>query len=452
MNTAWLTYSEQLSIELLQSRDEGKDVSGYEKKVEEILKLQGAEREKRAAALMDELAALPVQAGYPYREPSDLEGIQRETGERFARRRVELPEEALYDKILGAWLGRCAGCLLGQPIEGWKRARILGLLKETDNYPFRYYISSDVSAEIRERYDIQDKAWVYGSSKKSWINNVEHMVEDDDTNYTIIALSLLERFGLDFTPENVAETWLMNLPILHVCTAERVAYKNLVNLIPPPGSAVYRNAYREWIGAQIRGDFFGYITPGNPALGAEMAWRDASISHVKNGIYGEMWVAAMLSAAAVVDDMEDVIRIGLGEIPQKSRLAEALRDVLTWKKSGMDWEKALDEIHRRYDENNGHDWCHTISNAVIVAAALLYGEKDFEKSISMAVLAAFDTDCNGATVGSILGMVLGAKNLPNKWIAPLNNLIKSGVDGFQLVKISELAERTLPFAKMTMGL
>lgn len=166
-----------------------------------------------------------------------------------------------------------------------------------------------------------DRGSVYGSDKINWINNVEHMVEDDDTNYTIIGLKILEEYGLNFTPEDVAESWMANLPILHTCTAERVAYQNLVNLIMPPESASFRNPYREWIGAQIRADFFGYITPGYPELGAELAWRDASISHLKNGIYGEMWVAAMLSAAAVTDDIAEIINIGLSEIPQNSRLS-----------------------------------------------------------------------------------------------------------------------------------
>jgi ADP-ribosylglycohydrolase len=164
---------------------------------------------------------------------------------------------------------------------------------------------------------------------------------------------------------------------------------------------------------------------------------------VKNGIYGEMWVAAMLAAAAVTDDIEMVIMAGLAEIPGNSRLADGVLRVLSWKKGSVGWDTAIDRIHQEFNEENPHHWCHTIPNAMIVAAGLLYGEADFEKSIGIAVTAAFDTDCNGATVGSIMGMIQGANDLPGKWTDPLNNLIKSGVDGYGLVKISELAERTV---------
>ncbi len=84
--------------------------------------------------------------------------------------------------------------------------------------------------------------------------------------------------------------------------------------------------------------------------------------------------------------------------------------------------------------------CHTISNAQIVVLGLLWGEDEFEKSICRAVQACFDTDCNGATVGSIIGMMLGAKRLPEKWIKPLNNKLETGLAGYNLVEIDRLAE------------
>lgn len=456
----WMLNAPDLHNELQQSREEGKDVTGYDARIADIqaIPAKNSDRERMAGELLDEMLLLPIMEGYRFDEPSDLVGIRklRPTSAKNWKIPMPVPDETiLLDRVYGAWLGRCAGCLLGQPIEGWRRDRIRGLLRETGNYPFRHYISSDISEALRTKYDVQDEGHVYGSNTKNWINNVAYMPEDDDTNYTVIGLKVLETYGFGFTPEDVAESWLTNLPLFHVCTAERVAYRNLAASIAPPQSASFRNVYREWIGAQIRADFFGYVAPGDPAFGADMAWRDASISHVKNGIYGEMMMAGMLSAAAVSSEVNIVLEAGLSQIPEHCRLAEEVQEVIFWKQAGiLDWEAALDSIHERYDEKNGHAWCHTVSNALIVCVALLYGELDFEKSIGIAVVGALDTDCNGATVGSIVGMMLGASKLPASWIDPLCDTLKSGVDGFGLVKISDMAKRTvdLVMKRKTQGL
>ena len=105
-----------------------------------------------------------------------------------------------------------------------------------------------------------------------------------------------------------------------------------------------------------------------------------------------------------------------------------------------EFDRAVGLIHRRWDEKFSHHWCHAISNAQIVALGLLWGEGEFEKSICRAVQASFDTDCNGATVGSLIGMMLGAKRLPEKWIKPLNNKLETGLAGYNLVEIDGLAE------------
>ena len=110
--------------------------------------------------------------------------------------------------------------------------------------------------------------------------------------------------------------------------------------------------------------------------------------------------------------------------------------------AGETAEAAAAHILALNDEANQHHWCHTISNAMIVALGLLWGEKDFTRTMGLCLTMGFDTDCNCATAGSVLGMVLGAANLPACWTAPLCDAVLSGVDGFGLVRISDMAKRT----------
>src|SRR4030095_1139186 len=127
----------------------------------------------------------------------------------------------------------------------------------------------------------------------------------------------------------------------------------------------------------------------------------------------------------------------------KCRLAEDIRSVLNWYEENVNFDTVVERIHQKYDESNPHHWCHTLSNAMIVAASLLYGEGELEATIGLAIISGFDTDCNAATAGSIVGMQKGARSLPEKWVKPLNDKIRSGVDGFGIVSLSHLAERTM---------
>ena len=77
---------------------------------------------------------------------------------------------------------------------------------------------------------------------------------------------------------------------------------------------------------------------------------------------------------------------------------------------------------------------------------LVAGKLDFGKTIAISVMAGFDTDCNGATAGSILGAALGTKAIPEKWTAPLNDTIESAINEVSSARISDLAERTAAIA------
>jgi len=278
------------------------------------------------------------------------------------------------------------------------------------------------------------------------------MPTDDDTNYTVLYTLLLEKYGPTFTSEDVADFWLSHFPYVGaVCCAEKIVYRNLANNVPPPQSARHFNPGREHIGAQIRGDAFGYIAPGMPEKAAMMAYKDACVSHVQNGIYGEMWVAAMLAAAYVSNDISEIIEIGLSEIPKESRLTNAIRTtVADWKKT-RNWKKTISTINRLYGKHAYHEG-HTINNATIVALGLLEGAKDFEQGVTVSVMCGFDTDCNGATVGSILGLMHGRDAIDKKWTDPLNDTLFTNVTKFDKVSISGMAEKSLALAaKMLMS-
>lgn len=376
-----------------------------------------------------------TRGDYKYYEPSGLEEIQA------LRRNIplipKLDKTDLEEKILGAWTGRVCGCLLGKPVEGVRTDELIPFLKDCNNYPMhRYIMKKDTGEGILSKYK-------FGISDTCCADIIDGMPIDDDINYTILAQQIINRHGRDFTSSEVAGTWMTLLSRYSWCTAERVAYRNFVNGFEPPESAAYKNPYREWIGAQIRGDYFGYINPGDPKLAAEMAHRDACISHVKNGIYGEMFVAAMLAVAACTNDIQTIIAGGLAQIPYTSRLHAAVSGVINNYEKGISRDKCFADIHDLYDEHSEYGWCHIIPNAMIVAASLLYGNGDFSKSLFMTIETGFDTDCNGATVGSILGMANGIRCIDSSWIKPINNKIRSSVFGVGSTTISDRVAMTL---------
>ena len=450
VKNVWLWISPaDLKTELRQLGEEGRNTGLIERRIEKLVEREPdelflPENQVEAARILDFGQQLPMVEGYPYQEPSDLASIKGLRGRGPRRYRKPLGDRTLADRIHGAWIGRCAGCLLGKPFEGKRTPDIWGFLKDTRQYPLRKYARFGVKGDAAAKYPSMAKA--------AWFDKIkDHMPVDDDTNYTTTGFLIVRQYGKDFTPADVAQFWLGNIPLLATCTAERIAYRNLALHIQPPASATWRNPYREWIGAQIRADAFGYLAVGDPQTAAAWAWRDACISHVKNGIYGEMFAAAAIAAAPYAETIADVIRAGLSEIPQTSRLFARVSEVFDWQSAGLTYDDAVAKVHEAWDEFEGHDWCHTISNAVLCAVALLWGEEDFGRSIGMAVQCGFDTDCNGATVGSILGMRLGTKGIGPEWTGRLNDTLRTSLQGYDTVQISEIARQTWKLHKDLRG-
>ena len=431
----WLDYAAEITIDYKQCVMEGRDVAALEPVMRDIAALSPGDIKKTLAeAFFDAAQMAELRADFPYVEPSGLDEIKAARPQN--RRKFEKPAsgESIREKISGAWYGRICGCLLGKPVEGWRSSHIREFAEAQGDFPLVRYLHSDPATSERLGHG---KGWYHIDTLNGF------SPADDDTNYTVTAMKLIERYGRGFTPDNMAMEWLENMTIFPYCTAERVAYRNLIAGLKPPYSAVYLNPYREYIGAQIRGDYFGYVNPGDPETAAEMAWRDASISHVKNGIYGEMFVAAALAAAAVCDDPMVVLEAGIAEVPEKSRLFDDVSQILDMYKSGKSSDEAFAHIASRFDESSPFDWCYTNSNAMIVAASLLYSVGDYAKTVCSAVQQGFDTDCNGATAGSIFGMMYGESQIPSPWKSPVCHKLQTSLSGYELVDLDQMVTKTI---------
>ncbi|MFI1828663.1 ADP-ribosylglycohydrolase family protein [Streptomyces sp. NPDC020412] len=413
-----------------------------------------------AERLLDELAALPVHCAD--REPTDLAAIlaacpdwpaaprcgsqggpvddeppgsDAAVGSRHLPRPAS-PGHARIDALHAAWLGRAVGCLLGKPVEKLPLAGIRALAAATGNWPLRTWFTAEGLPDDLARAH----PWNRRSAATSLAENIDGMPEDDDLNYPLLNLLLLQRYGRGFTTRDVAALWLDELPAGRTFTAERIAYRNLLTGVEPPETARHHNPFREWIGAAIRADVHGWTHPGNPGAAAAQAHRDAVLTHTANGVYAAMFVAATIAAAGGGAGVHQALATGLTVVPPGSRLAGAVRLGIETARAEAEFDAVVDRLHRTL----GHyHWVHAVPNAALLAAALTHADGDFGGAVCRAVSGGWDTDSNGATAGSIGGLLAGHPTaLGERWTGPLKNRLASSVGTFDGIGFDALAHLT----------
>lgn len=370
-------------------------------------------------------------------EPNELDAIRalRPPGPRKLEGR--LSRQALRERLKGAWLGRAAGCTLGAPVENWPVASMERLAASCGMpFPPEDYWRTH-PAPFTERYGMD-------TVENYLARQIRYVPVDDDLAYTILGLLILERYGPDFTTENVAAAWLEYLPM--ACTAEHAALENLRAGVPADKAGAKDNPYQQWIGAGIRCDPWAYACPGHPERAAEWAWRDARLSHRQNGIYGAMFFAAAISAAFAVDTPVEALRIGLTEIPKSCRLARDVRWALRKAPPLRDWREARTAVDERFPEMSS---VHTNNNACLTVFGLVLGEADFTRTVGITVAMGLDNDCTAATAGSLLGAVIGARNVPEHWWVPFQNRTRTYLKGQEWFSNGDIIARFLEQATIS---
>lgn len=258
---------------------------------------------------------------------------------------------------------------------------------------------------------------------------------DDDTSYQIVGLLALEKFGPDLGCVQIGEEWVNLLPEIHPSLAEGIALQRMRKGTKPPESGVH--PVGEAIGGQMKGEIWGLVCPGRPDLAAEYARRDGVVAHQKNGVYGEQFVAAMMAQAFVETDVHRLVETGLRYVPAGSEYATVVKSVIADHEARKPWKDVLKALVTKYP-----GICDPVfAEAGIVTLALLYGDGDYEKTLTLAARCGNDTDCNAATVSALLGCVQGLKALPAKWTGPIGDDFRCFVKGYEDWKISEIARR-----------
>ncbi len=292
------------------------------------------------------------------------------------------------DRVFGCWLGKNCGGTLGQPLEeAFGRS---------------------------EPFDV----WWYPEIAEGGIPN-------DDLEMQLIWLKAVIEQWPNMNARKLAEYWLDHIGYNY--DEYGFSKANLRLGLLPPVSGRHNNWFIDCMGSPIRSEIWACLSPGVPALAARRAYEDAICDHAGGeGVYGELFNASIESAAFVLHDMDDLLDVALTYIPEDCGVARAVRAARGAHRSGRSWTEARSHV---LEATPHYVAQYTPINMGFQVIGWLYGE-NFGDAICKAVNCGYDTDCTGATVGSLLGILRGRAGLPERWTLPLgHNIATSEASG-----------------------
>jgi hypothetical protein len=271
----WDRTRKLVEYEFTQAKEEGRDPASVEALRPAFH--EAGDDESALQTVWERLLAVPIRSDWQFDEPNELAAIRARRPPGLRRAPLPYDDNVLLDRLHGAWLGRCCGCALGKPVEGLmgtapdgtpshRRLKRYLLAISPNEYPLNnYFLWNEQAGKATG-----ERLWC----EQSWRDRIAYMESDDDIRYTVLGQIILNKHGRDFTTFDVAKAWVGHLPYGYVCTAETQAYRNLVqryqfhfnqhtdDTVDWHWVATHNNSYREWIGAQIRVDSYGYAAPG----------------------------------------------------------------------------------------------------------------------------------------------------------------------------------------------
>lgn len=301
--------------------------------------------------------------------------------------------EVLKDKIKGGWAGQTIGVTFGGP------------------YEFRF------NGTFIQEY--QPLEWSRNNIRNNMLNNAGLY---DDIYMDLTFVDILERVGLDAPVDSFSNAFAhAGYTLWH---ANQSARYNILNGIKAPQSGNWHfNPHADDIDFQIESDFAGLMNPGMPQSASSIADKVGHIMNYGDGWYGGVFVSNMYALSFFNNDIEQIITGALKAIPEQSDFHKCIADVLQWHhRYPSDWHLTWFELQKKWSSDigcpdgvfNAFDIDAKI-NAAYVVTGLLYGNRDFGKTMEIAARCGQDADCNPSTAAGVLGAILGYHNIPVKW-------------------------------------
>ncbi|MEM9834317.1 MAG: ADP-ribosylglycohydrolase family protein [Bacteroidota bacterium] len=273
------------------------------------------------------------------------------------------------DKIHGGWIGKCAGGILGAPIEGIKAFNQIEL-----------------------------------SEKLFEIN-----FPNDDLDLQVLWLDMVKQKGPWVRENDFADHWKQH--VRFPWGEYGVASRNIELGVYPPESGTHNNHY--WyrgMGSPIRSEIWGMLCPGMPERAAFYAEIDSSLDHRRFSIDAEKFLSACASEAFFESDLRTLFQVGLSLFSEESELHQMVTTVMNWAEK-CSYEVAMGKIKSFYGDA---DFTSAPMNIAFTLLALLRSEGSFD-GIMDALHLGHDSDCVVATAGALLGITKGYENLDPKW-------------------------------------
>ena len=275
------------------------------------------------------------------------------------------------DRILGGWIGKSLGGIVGAPYECHKQFN----KAEYDNlWPSKLY-------------------------------------PNDDLDIQVVWLEALQKIGIAPTSRQLAEFWKKNC--FYVCCEYGVFIDNIEHGIYPPLSGLWDNDFFKYSeGCPIRSEIWGFIAPGNPALAMEYAAKDGCLDHGKVSIELEQFLSAAASLAFFENDPVELFEKCCQVVPEDNAGRLLYIGVKELCEKYQDERELWLQIVRKYGVS---DSTNALINNAFAMMALFRGGNDFKEIMRLCVQIGWDVDCSCATAGALWGALHGSKALPQDW-------------------------------------